>query len=219
MERNALLVEMITLYRRYRRYLFSVGIVFISLFVLGKIAFPQVVSILETRAQIREKEEMLQKLRTSFEVIKSADENTLDKKVEIVKSALPGGKEFIGIFLALSQASLRANVEVADFGLRLGRIYSKTKLPEDTASGALTISLSISASGTTIADLNQLADELQKVFPLAEVKKISFTESSGMYEAVFYYKPYNLSLFSGKREVVSFSPAEENLLTTLNGWK
>src|SRR3989344_3555663 len=134
MERNKVLIELITLYRRYRRYLFSGAIVLISVFMLGRIAFSQLLLILETRAQMKEKEEQLQKIRTSFEVIKNTDETLLDKKVEIARSALPGGKEFIGIFLALSQASTRSNVEVADFALRLGRIYSRTQLPsEDTA--------------------------------------------------------------------------------------
>ncbi|MCL5090450.1 MAG: hypothetical protein M1514_00395, partial [Patescibacteria group bacterium] len=100
--------------------------------------------------------------------------------------------------------------------LKLGNIYSKDK-PETAGPKTPSVSIIMEATGDS-KNLIKFSDELHKTLPLAEVKKMGTAQSRGTYEVNFFYKPYNLNALARQEVVNSISPAQINLLKTLEEW-
>lgn len=217
---SRILTEVLVLYKKYRAYLFPIAIFIVAAFVLVQVTLPQFFLISATRGEIDRLKQEISDAQSTLSVVSSLDDKKLDQELDVVRTALPDTKDFIGIFLALNSSSLRSGVELGDFSLTIGKVYGKAeKGTQANPAGVLSLSMSFDARASNPRSLTTFAEELQKILPIAEVKKLGFSENSGHFDLLFYYKPYNLSLISSKKIVPQITSQEEAILSQLSEWK
>lgn len=220
MKQKNILAQFFMFYKRYKGYLFSLALLLIAVTIFFQVTLPQFAAFNQIKKEIEDKKKEVVDLASSVGVVSGLDEEVLSKNLTTARNALPDTKDFIGVFLALEASSARAGVILEDFSLKIGKVYSKKvgeEVKETGASGTLSLSLAINASGST-SQLTTFAQELQKVLPVSEVKKLNISGDNGGFEVEFYYKPYNLVAISSQKKVSGLTQKHEQLLEELKSW-
>jgi len=171
------------LYVWYKDFIIPVFIIFVSLLLFVKIIIPQLWDLLKVYEEQKAAIQTLSIMQNKLNFLKSISDSTLDSQLTIVSRALPTDKDFAGVLYALSDASSKAGVSLADFKFTVGslsQIENEGKL--------LTFDLDITLTGNPKV-VTDFISRLRKTLPLSEVTKISIQENLSTLAVHFYYEP------------------------------
>lgn len=207
-------------YRKYKTIILPTAILFLSLFVVVRIAIPQIENISQTNQAINQQQVEIENLRKTLETLKDLNDSNLDADLSSAVAALPTSKNIIAIFSSLSDVSSKTNTTIKTFSLKVGDLYSKKKNTVSTGSNSSPfLVVAVNVSAPTSDDLIRFSSEIQESLPIAEVKNISTNGSEGNFEINFFYKPTNLSAVSLTHNIAPLTPKEEELIKKLSSWQ
>ena len=205
----------------YKRKPFIISGVFIlfSFFIIFQVIFPQISFILSLQEKISSKSEKASALQISLDNLASLDETQLSKDFKTVNSALPTVKDIGGMFSALTVAAGRSNVTVSGFSLKVGKLFGVQAVPQTNISGVPYLTVSVKAVATDSRDFITFLSEIQKTFPISEVKSVITEDSAANFEINYYYKPLDIKALVKQEDVIPLTKSEQNLLEMLRKWE
>ena len=212
--------EIIKYYQKYKVQLLPVIFFSLTFFLIFRVILSQFSSVAEIKTSIESKQREISKLQSSLDTLNSQDETVLDQDVKTVSLALPNVKDITVMFLALTSASSKSNVELKGFSLKVGGVYGKSSTTfAPSVSGVPALSVSVHVATSNPANLVLFTKELQQKLPLSEVKTIDAQSTQGNLEVNFYYKPYDLAVFAKQDKIVPLTASERKILSQLKSWE
>jgi len=157
--------------------------------------------------------EKLNQIKKAKMVLENAKVETLDSELETVNNALPSDKNFELILNAISQAAVKSNVVIKGYKFKGG------PQPDQGVHGvsqALVFEISVEGG---LPEAAKFIEELNRVFPISEAKKIEYSSEVSKVSAAFYFKPFtqvNAQDVALSREKNS---EENNALKEISGWE
>lgn len=212
---QALVTNLLLIYLKYRKYFLQIVLFVLSVFIAFRIILPQIFTILETNQNIKSTQEEIKKLNDSLNILTSQSDSQVNDNLTLVGSALPFSKDVDLIFAALIRASNSSSTELREFSLKLGKVYGKKLTDTVQTKGIPFITVPALVSSPDPENFIQFSKEIQKIFPLAEVKKIATNKDRATFDIVFYYKPIDQSFISGQDKIPALSFSDQELLTKL----
>lgn len=211
-------------YQKYKKYILSIVIVILSIVIVWQVAIPQVFSILERRDDIEKKQAEVATLEESLTTLNSFNDSNLDNDIQTATTALPSSKEFLAMYLGVVSAAGKAQVDIKDYSTKIGTLYTRqgsSEIQEKTSVGgpAPSLLMNVTVDAGSPAEVQNFTESLHAVLPLAETKKISYTNGEAQYEILFYYSTVNPSLLAKQVNINALTPAERKLLEQLSAWK
>ncbi|GIW61790.1 MAG: hypothetical protein KatS3mg089_0642 [Patescibacteria group bacterium] len=212
--------QLLMYYYRYKDSLwFSLGVIgvifLVSAGLIIFIVFPQIQSWFSLQSEVNATRSRIAILKSNQSLLTSTSDNVLSKQFDIVKSALPYEKDFVGILEAINTATLKSGVVLNDFSFQVGDLSTKSaQLSPQTA-----ISIQLSLIGE-LARIEEFLKEIYEKVPLAEVIKASYTKGGSSVSLIYFYKiaPEQIQL-SYVQPIKSISGNHLLLLKTLEEWR
>lgn len=188
-------------YRKYKSFIIPIAISLFTLLIFIQVFLNQLFSILDTRQKIETEKSALAELQTTLNFINSADDSVLENDLSVVNKSLPDAKDILSIYLGLMSASAKANITIDSFSFKIGNLYDKNTKAKST-SGVPELSASIKSSSANPENLARFPDALYKSLPLSDVKQMSLSKNTSLYDLVFYYKPYDLNILAKQEKLI-----------------
>lgn len=212
--------QLLMYYYRYKDSLwFSLGVIgvifLVSAGLIIFIVFPQIQSWFSLQSEVSATKSRISILKSNQSLLTSTSDIVLSRQFDIVKSALPYEKDFVGILEAINTATLKSGVVLNDFSFQVGDLSSKSaQLSPQTA-----ISIQLSLVGE-LTRIEEFLKEIYEKVPLAEVIKASYTKGGSSISLIYFYKiaPEQIQL-SYVQPIKSISGNHLLLLKTLEEWK
>lgn len=207
-------------YYRYKDSVrFSLGVIggifLITASLILFIVFPQIQSWFSLQSEVNATKSRISILKSNQSLLTSTSDPVLSKQFDIVKSALPYEKDFVGILEAINTATVKSGVVLNDFSFQVGDLSTKSAqlLPQT----AISIQLSL------IGELTRIEEFLKEIYekvPLAEVIKVSYTKGGSSISLIYFYKiaPTQIQL-SYIQPIKSMNENHFLLLKTLEEWR
>lgn len=212
--------KLFQIYTKYKKQIFPLALLLLSLFIAFRVIFPQFISISETNSVIKDKKQELETLNNSIRVLEATSGDAVSEDLAILTDALPTSKDITKIFGALSSAASASNTELNEFSLKIGGVLGKeVSLADATAIGVPQVSVVAKVSSSDTLSLIQFGQKLDQTLPLSEIKQIDAVGNLGTFEIKFYYKPLDLNIVSRKDKITPLTQADRNLLNQLAEWK
>ncbi len=207
-------------YYRYKESIwFSLGVIggifLISISLIIFIVFPQIQSWFSLQSEVDATQSRIDVLKSNQNLLNSTSDTLLSKQFDIVKSALPYEKDFVGILEAINTATVKSGVVLNDFSFQVGDLSTKSaQLSNQTA-----ISIQLSLLGR----LEQIEEFLKAIYeqlPLSEVIKTSYTKGGSSISLIFFYKiaPTQIQL-SYIQPIKTINGNHLTLLKILEEWR
>jgi hypothetical protein len=206
-------------YSKNKPFILSGTFLLFAFFIVFQVIFPQISFIFSLQEKISARSEEASALQISLDSLASLDEDQLTKDFTIVNSALPTVKDIGGMFSALNSAAGRSSVTVRGFSLKVGKLFGEQTTPQTSTVGVpyLTVSAKVTASDSR--DFIVFLSELQKIFPITEVKSMNAEASTANFEINFYYQPLDIKALAKQEKIVPLTKSEELLLNQLREWE
>lgn len=201
------------IYKNYKVHIRYGAIILICFLVFAIISVPKMFQISGLLDARKNEEKKLEVLNKNYRLLTSIEEGILDFQLQTAVSALPEGKDFVGIINAISLASGKSGVSLDDYNFQVGSVIDKTFSVEGFP--FMKLSLVVRASPQ---QLDNFLQSLSNTSPLSEVTSIKQTSGTTNLEAVFYFKPSVPSNMSDVDELNDLSSKEKDLLNTISSW-
>jgi len=172
------------LYARYKQFIIPGVVILVCFVLLITFIIPQLKALFELSTNAKKDSNRIIVLKNNLNFLSSLSDSALDSQLQIVSTALPTNKDFIGVINAISYAASFTGVSVSEFQLQIGDL---SQAPTDTSKFS-SLSLKLSVNGNT-NDVNKFIEALYTTFPLSEVTSINIGDTSSTVEINFYYKP------------------------------
>lgn len=171
------------LYNRYKNFAIPIIVISVCLVVTFQFLFPQIQNLFMLREEAKKATEEIAILKNNHRFLNSLDDATLDSYLRLTNSAVPTGKDFIGIINAISYASAFSGAEVKDFALEIGDLDDT--IQKSTTLSSISVNLFIDGG---IEVVNRFVETLSTTFPLSEATNIAIGNTSSNVTISFYYK-------------------------------
>lgn len=179
---NADLKSLEFVIKKNKSYIVSIVIVLISILLFFQFIIPQFNSLLAVQKEAKDSSLRLDSLKANLDVLTNINEETLDSQLNILNSALPLGKNFVGILNSIYSSAQKTGVSLGNFSLKIGDITQ-------TESGNfLFIRLSLPVN-SSVAGANSFIETITKSLPLVEINSVKAGGTSSTITLSFYYKP------------------------------
>jgi len=211
--------QLLLFYNKYRPFIFSGVFLLFAFFIIFQVVFPQISFIFSLQDKISAKSEEASILQISLDNLASLDETQLSKDFKIANSALPTVKDIGGMFSALTVAAGKSNVTVRGFSLKVGKLFGVQTTPQANTGGVPYLTVSAKVVAIDSRDFIIFLSELQKTFPISEVKSMNAEASTANFEINFYYQPLDIKNLVKQEQVAPLTKSEKNLLDTLQEWE
>ncbi len=207
------IVKLRIYYYRNKPYLIFVSTIIACLFLIANIIIPQVNDYLKEKEEIGSTEKRVELLNKNLKIISSISDSAQKDQLDVSLKALPIEKDFIGIILAISEASQKTNVNVSDFTFRIGALSSKSA----QVSALPTIKLDLSIKGG-FNNMKDFITEMSKTLPLSKIPEVSMSKNSASLQVYFYYKPIPPFIINYASALSEMTPEKKSLLSKLGTW-
>ncbi|OGH11237.1 MAG: hypothetical protein A2857_06440 [Candidatus Levybacteria bacterium RIFCSPHIGHO2_01_FULL_36_15] len=205
----------INLSNKFKAYFVPIILFILSFALIYFAIIPQIFSIPDKKQQMLDQESQLASLTNSLNVLRSISSQNLDRKVQLANTALPNNKDIELIYQSVAVAALKSNVEIAAFGTRPGKIYSKDGNIKEGEFETDEMVLKIQAISGEARNLTRFSNEIQKILPLHDVKILKLKEDKSTYEVTSFYKPSDIKSLVERQVVNPLSREQEELLKVL----
>lgn len=202
----------VIVYKQYKDFFLPLGIIIASVVLFFLILIPQVQGVFKAQEEHKQETQKLMSLKQSFTNLSSMDENVLSESSNNLDRALPGKKDFAGIINSISSNSIKTGVTVGNFEFSLGDL-NETRQTISYPS----ITISINVIGTPRATI-EFIKSLYKSVPLCEITSIKLSGDGAALKMAFFYKTYPQVNLQNVLDINSFSKADNQLITEINGW-
>lgn len=170
------------LYDNYKEFFLPFGIFVVSLLIFINFTLPQIKNLLDLDAKIKLQNEKLQVMKDNLNKLSAMDSSTLESQRTISSRALPSDKDFAGVLNAVSQAALKSQVILGDYGFEVGDIK---KIESDVKYPGFKLTLDLVGGPQ---EMQRFMEELYKTVPISEVIAVKSSPDSSQVTAIFYYK-------------------------------
>lgn len=211
--------QLLLFYNKYKPFIFSGVFLLFAFFIIIQVIFPQISFIFSLQEKISAKSEEASVLQISLDSLASLDEAQLSEDFKTANSALPTVKDIGGMFSSLTVAAGRSNVTVRGFSLKVGKLFGAQTVPQTNTAGVPYLTVSVKAVANDSRDFIIFLSELQKTFPISEVKTMNAEASTANFEINFYYQPLDIKALVKQEQVTPLTKSEKNLLETLQEWE
>lgn len=182
-----------------KSYILPVVVILISVLLFFQFVIPQFGVLFTTINQAKESSLKLQVLKENLNLLNNVNEQALDSQFQVLNSALPLDKDFIGILNSIYLSSQRTGVSLGSFSFKVGDL---SKSENGDSLPVVKLSIPINAS---IAGINSFVQTLNMTLPLSEVYAIKVGGISSTIDLSFYYKPFDSSNYSQDVRVIPIS--------------
>lgn len=203
------------LYKKNKERLIPFALFLASLFILLNLIIPQLSSIFETRKKISIERKKLKILEESLSIMNSQNTTEVNSNLQLASSALLFSKDIALVYASFTQASLKSQVVVRSFSIKVGDVYTQKKSQESITGQLPTFDVSIRLSSPDPRNIIDFTRGLYKTLPLLEIKKINVLENSSDVEVSFFYKPLDTTSLARQDVIGELTLAEVNTLNTL----
>lgn len=204
---NADIKSLKFIFNKNKSYIFPVIIILVSIMLFFQFVIPQFNALLEAQKEAIAASVKLETLKANLDVLNNINEATLDSQLEVLKSALPLDKDFIGILNSIYLTSQKTGVDLGSFSFKIGDL---TQSEIGNNFPVVNLSLPVSSS---VAAINNFVETISKTVPLSETSLIKVGNASSTINLSFYYRPLSASSYS---QDVRISPISQKGLTLIN---
>jgi len=201
---NADLKSLEAIYNKNKPYLIQIVIILASIILFFQFVVPQFRTLLEVREEGIEASLKLATLKTNLDVLTKVNEEVLDSQLEVLSSALPLSKDFIGMLNSVYSTAQKTGVNLGSFSLKVGDLSGSEKINDFP-----TVKLSVPIN-SNIATINSFVETVNRAVPLSEVYLVKIGGVSSTVGLSFYYKPLGSSVYS---EDALVSPVSQKAIT------
>ncbi len=201
------------LYDKYKTYVFSVIIIFVSLALFLKAIIPQIQNFFDIQNQVKIENEKLTVIKKNLSSLSNLNESLISYQLQVSSDALPSSKDFAGILNGVSISAGKAGVFLGDFDFQVGDISKVTA--GDNKFPSLQLVLSLNAG---VSDTVRFITELYRTVPLAEVKNVQISGNHSSITTVFYYKPFPSLNVKDSDPVFLISDKDLSLIKNISDW-
>jgi hypothetical protein len=200
---------------RYKAIVLPLVFIVSSLFILIQVLIPSFSSLGDLRKELSNEKDKLSKYQNSVKTLKSLNDEALKKDLEVVSRALPTSKDIQGIYLALTNVSLKSGVALRGFTVNAGAVYNKNEKEIRTDSEFPSVRVEAELSGLDAGNTKNFSDELNNEFPLSKITSLESVNGQGKVTVEFYYRPYDLTAINNEI-VLPVSDNERKILDFLS---
>ena len=188
--------------------------VIVGICIIFFLILPGISSVGAANAKLAEEEKKLSDFKNTATLLKGIDDSQLTQQEQIAVKALPISKDIQEIYLALLSSSVKADVILRGFSVKVGDIFQKNVNKKDTAKGTPFITVSIQLSQANLQNLYEFTKNLSNHSPLNNSVKATLASGESNMDINFYYKPIDQEYLKSKT-VEPVSKDELNTLQTL----
>ncbi|KKQ96894.1 MAG: hypothetical protein A3C27_00525 [Candidatus Levybacteria bacterium RIFCSPHIGHO2_02_FULL_39_36] len=204
-------------YIKYKKQILPLIFLSLSFFLIFRVILPQISAISESNQLISSKTSQIDTLQKTLSVVSSQNDSLTEEQLGTATKALPGIKDIVIIFEALTSAAGASRTELREFSLKVGGVYGRAAKVTGFVKGVPSISVTTRISGDPLG-LIRFSKEAQERLPLAEVKTVDTNKDTGTFEIDFFYKPYDITAIAKSDKVSPLTQADLNLLSQLKEW-
>jgi hypothetical protein len=208
---NLDLISLKFIYNKNRSYIFSIGMILISIILFFVFVIPQFKALLQAQKEVKELSEKMEISKANLNMITNISDNVLNSQYDVLVSALPLSKDAITILNSIYGVAQKAGVNLGSFSFSVGDLYKSEKGDNFPV---VRLSVPINAG---IREVNTFIEIMSKTFPLSEVGAASIKDSSAIVSLAFYYKP--APAYSPDNKLSSISQKGLNLVKQLDGFR
>lgn len=201
-------------YIRIKGYIFPFCVMFGCLLLILYFILPQWQDYLDTKAKEEALKQKIAVLKQNDKFLSSLDENTIASNYQLVSSALPSEKDFVGIINAIADSSAASGVKLGDFGLSIGSLSTPSAQVQVTP----TFSVGLQVTGD-LSSLRNFIQRLSQSFPISQITAIAESQQTFSVEVNFFYKALPLNTIPVDAPVKPLSKSASDLLNTLLSWQ
>jgi hypothetical protein len=199
------------LYEKNKKYLLPLLVILASIVLFLQVTMPLFSEYSSSQELKVLEEQKLSTLRNNYNILQSADEQSLDDQLELATDALPPGKDFASILNAVTIAARNAGIILGDYEFQVGDL---SKDAQAAKYPSLELALTVSGSVTTIINF---MEQVYTSLPLAEIINVEMNNNRAVMTVVFYYKalPGTPAVTS---PIQSLTPKNLTTLNTISTW-
>ncbi len=195
------------IFNKNRSYVLPVIVILVSVIIFFRLVIPQFGVLITVRKEAKEASLKLEILKGNLNILTNVNEEVLDSQLQILKSALPLNKDFIGILNSIYSTAQKTGVDLGGFSFKIGDLAR----PEDNDNfPVVRLALPINSS---VVGINSFVGTISKTVPLSEVYSVKVGNASSNIGISFYYKPLGGSTYS---QDVRISPVSQRGLTIVS---
>lgn len=203
---------------KHKKFLLPAGLGIASVFLVFFVILPQISSISDKQATVRDQEEEVATLKNSLAAVNSISESELSSDFTTATHALPIDKDITAIYNALSDSAAQSNTQLLDFTLTVGAVYGRGVDVPSGSGVAPSINVTAHVSGQNAQEMVAFSRQMAQKLPLAEIKKVSVSEVQAVYEIGSFYKPVDAAKLAKQDLIRLPNQNDKNLLNQLKGW-
>jgi Tfp pilus assembly protein PilO len=210
---NLELANFLILYKHYKDYLLSLGVIIACVLIVLLVVFPQFQQYLSSQEELKVQVEKLQLLKNNYNFLTNLNDAKAASDFNTLSFALPAGKDFAGIMNAISYVSAKTGVSVGDFDFSLGDLSNVTEGVSAFPSVKIDVNLISSPQ-----QIMKFVAELYKTAPVSEVTSTKINGNVGSITILFYYKPFPPQKIDDTVPIVALSGQDLSLVEKISLW-
>lgn len=184
----------------------------VLLFIFAVI--PQFQNFFVLNDEIKSVKDKITILKNNKQFLNTLNDATLQDDLSVSFSALPSGKDFVGIITAINYSAAKSGVAVDDYSLLVGELATPSAGLE--AFFPLSVEVTVHGDKDTISNF---ATNTQAALPLSEIESIETDHIEGVIKLKFYYKVYKGENYSIASPIAPISAADEKTLGIVRSWR
>ncbi len=203
-------------YSKYYPVVVPIFITAVGIIIFVVLILPQMTNWLSVQSEIAATQGRIDVMRQNSRILESLNKSDVDRDFAVVAQALPSDKDFIGILNAISKSALSSNITLNDYEFGLGAVsVGRDGKKSDIPSIPVSIGLTIEGS---VDNFSKFMSEIERKFPLAEVKSLNYSEDTGEILVVFYMKPFTKQDLNYSDPIQSLDQEQRSILQVLYQW-
>jgi len=203
------------LYLRYKHYFIPTIVIITSIILFLQLIIPQYNDFVLMKQEEDDYRQKIDILTANINYLSNLNNQDLDSQVDLLTTALPLEKDYVGILTSISSAARTSGIELDDFTFLVGKLATQEA---NLAQSQPSILVTLNVQGP-VNSIRVFLKSLSSSFPLSEV--LSLKSSAGRSEAStsFFYRPVKEFSREGDEPIVGLSPESNKLIDLLTGWK
>ncbi len=167
-------------------FLLPIVVLITGIFMVLVFILPQLISLPTKLTERNSEIARLNEIKIAKEILSRTSDDEVNIQVETVSNALPIDRNFEGIFNAISTAANSSNTQISGYKFSEA-VQAGPRSEEAAVSRRLTFTITINGAPD---QAGLFLEELYKVGPISDVKKIDFEGGETKVEVDFFYKPF-----------------------------
>jgi hypothetical protein len=185
-----------------------------ALFLTIYAVFPQIQSVFSLTEEIRASQNRINVLKANINFLNTLNDAALDDDLSVTFTALPSGKDFVGIVTAINNSAARSGVTLDEYSLAIGELATPSAGLETFF--PLSVELTVKGNRETITSFLQ---NTQEALPISEIDSIETDLSEATINYIFFFKVYKQENYNVARPIASIGAADMRTLRTVREWK